>query len=224
MKEGLFSLIKNRILHSSLAWIQSRMNINVAHLSQFYLPEISRKKRLENGFLSNCKCNWLKSLQGCWHLWKVTVIREIFLTGKRQMILPPSKRWERGSGEPQADQPHFSPQENDGRSYYESRSRHRKHQVMGNNQSRPIYQGPILPDHPDCHRGGNGWLCGRGETADVIGLAHSKAFNSVSHSSLVSGPRIWTTRREEKLLDHWTQNSQWFKSVRWLQATFHSQN
>lgn len=46
MKQGLFSLIKTRILRSSLAWILSKMNINVAHLSQFYLPEIPKEKKV----------------------------------------------------------------------------------------------------------------------------------------------------------------------------------
>lgn len=61
-----------------------------------------------------------------------------------------------------------------------------KYEVTANNQSTPIYQGRILPDHPR----GNDWLCGGGETVDVIHLDHSKAFNSVSRSSLVAGPRI----------------------------------
>lgn len=60
----------------------------------------------------------------------------------------------------------------------------------GSNQSTPIYQGCILSDHPDCHPRGNDCLLGGGEAADVIHLDHSKAFNSVSHSSLVAGLRI----------------------------------
>lgn len=223
MKQALFSLIKTRILCSSLAWIQSRMNINVAHLSQFYLAEISRekkkkKKRLENGFLSNCKCNYLRSLRPL-HPWKVTEIRKTFLSGRRQLIQPSSKRGER-SVELQSGQPHFSPQENYCISCYRSWSRYMKQQVMGSNQPAPIYQGHILVAHPDCHLRGNGWCYGRREAADVIQIDHSKAFHSMSHSSLVARLRVWTTRRMKKL---WTIRF-WIKmvsgsslTVRWLQ-------
>lgn len=39
------------------------------------------------------------------------------------------------------------------------------HELPGDreHQSTPIYQGHILPDHPDCQLGGNDWLCGRGK-------------------------------------------------------------
>lgn len=74
------------------------------------------------------------SLQGCWHLWKVTEIRKTFLSRKRQVILPPSKMHKRRSGELQAAQPCFSPQECYRISHYGRCSRHKKYQVMGSNQ------------------------------------------------------------------------------------------
>lgn len=132
----------------------------------------------------------LMSLQGCWHLWKVTEIRKTFMSRKRQIILPPSKRHKRTFGELQAAQPCFSSQECYRICHYGRCSRHKKYQdeeVMRSNQSMPIHQGHILI------YANSQELCSKGDTTGAIPLDSSKAFTSVSHSSLAAWLRIQTT-------------------------------
>lgn len=88
---------------------------------------------------------------------------------------------------------------------------------MGSNQSMPIHHRHVLLD--DTARGKD-WLCGRGDTTGAIPLDSSKAFPSVSHSSLVALLRIQTTGWVKNLVSIGLKTvCSSSLTVRWLQLT-----
>lgn len=122
------------------------------------------------------------SLQGCWHLRKVTDLENLFQwkkANKTTTFKKAQKIWGTAGCSALAQPPGMLQNQPYMGGVPGTRN---KYQMMRSNQSVPIHQGYVLLD-ADCQ---GQWLCGRADTVGAIHLDTSKAFTSLTHSSHVA--------------------------------------